>query len=180
MVVSSVSSLGSNLANWLALLPAVGELAEASRLAHPKRAPPQPPGLQRAIAATRPRTLQPPSGAKRHLARSLTRRCSGCRLRCSARSSGTRFCGRICGEGRVATTPRPMVTTAAAATAATRAALPPPLLRTAAAARVGSAAASILSLVAAPPPAAPGRALEYPALRGKGPACERRRTCESS
>ena len=103
-------------------------------------------------------------------ARLLTPRCSGWRWRCSARSSGTRFCGRICGEGRVATTPRPTVTTAAAATAATRAALPPPLLRTAAAARVGSAAASILSLVAAPPPAAPGRALEYPALRVKGPS----------
>ena len=107
--------------------------------------------------------------------------CSGWRNEhFSARSSGTRFCGRICGEGRVATTPRPMVTTAAAATAATRAALPPPLLRTAAAAWVGSAAASIQSLVAAPPPAAPGRALEYPALRVKRPACERRRTCESS
>ena len=45
----------------------------------------------------------------------------------------------------------------------------PPLLRVAAAARVGSAAASTL-LVAAPPQAAPGRALEYPALRVKGPA----------
>ena len=45
----------------------------------------------------------------------------------------------------------------------------PPLLRAAAAARVGSAAASTL-LVAAPPQAAPGRALEYPALRVKGPA----------
>ena len=28
-----------------------------------------------------------------------------------------------------------------------------------------------MSLVTAPPPAAPGRALEYPALRVKGPAC---------
>ena len=46
-----VIRLGSNLANWLALLSAVGELAEVSRLAHTKRARPQPAGLQRAIAA---------------------------------------------------------------------------------------------------------------------------------
>ena len=67
---------------------------------------------------------------------------SGCWWRCSARSSGTRFCARTCGAGRAATTLPPMATTTAAVMAATRAAPPPPLLRTVAvAARVGSVAA---------------------------------------
>jgi len=85
--------------------------------------------------------------------------------RCSAPSNGTRFCGLTCGERSEVETMRPTATTTAVVTAGTRAAPLPPLLRAAAAARVGSAAASTLILAAAPPQAAPGRALEYPALR---------------